>query len=546
MEKIKNIRLIGFIAILALFFTSCDNKNELPNKELSGKSVPVRIHSLGVAEGSSESLVRSASQKEPKVVSQPIGDGMLLEMNVKEDESPLRKTELTEGAYFRVIAVKKSTTEYYSHGDFVYGNPSSLLTDFHVKVGESYDYICFSYNKTNNTLPSSASYKVGVALPALSLTINTTNDDPLWCKITEIGMVPSTGVELDITMKHLLAKVKVKVDCLYNGWKITGVAANQVAVVVNDPSKNCTIDWATGIVSGTDMDQGLTYIISDPARTDQTSNEETIIPKGSNAVVKIKIGAISRGGYTDIPTSAKSVTFTKALTGGVSYTIHVRVRTPIWARSNIYWDNSKLTFVPAGSDVSKEGYQGVYFKWGSLVGVSPNDLTYYRPNGSGWVSQSYPYGAWPTIISPWDVATYGNVLNNLHTEEFLGDICRYLNSGYRLPTGEECSIAGGWTVAGTVGTVSTNASGTYDLIGNGFFYAENTSMGNVRFPSAGSMLIDGQSRYTARNGSYWSGSLTSYSTTSSTGLSLFGGDYMVSPGYGGSHHQGFSIRCVQN
>jgi hypothetical protein len=152
MKNMKNTPLLSFVAALALFFASCDNKNELPDNDSSGKKVPVRIRSMGVAEGGSESHTRSSSQQEPEMISQPIGDGMLLEMSIKEDESPLRdKIELTPGAYFRIIAVEAGTTKYYSHGDFIYGNPSTLLTDFHVKVGKEFDYICLSFNETTNT-----------------------------------------------------------------------------------------------------------------------------------------------------------------------------------------------------------------------------------------------------------------------------------------------------------------------------------------------------------------------------------------------------------
>ena len=46
-----------------------------------------------------------------------------------------------------------------------------------------------------------------------------------------------------------------------------------------------------------------------------------------------------------------------------------------WAGSNIYWDPIKeiLTFDDNGDDRSHENYQGVFFKWGSLVATSPTD-----------------------------------------------------------------------------------------------------------------------------------------------------------------------------
>jgi hypothetical protein len=65
---------------------------------------------------------------------------------------------------------------------------------------------------------------------------------------------------------------------------------------------------------------------------------------------------------------------------GASYTLRVRIRafSNKFASSNIYWDNTnnKLTFAPhsdtpRASYPDEQQYQGVYFKWGSLIGVSP-------------------------------------------------------------------------------------------------------------------------------------------------------------------------------
>ncbi|MFT4221694.1 hypothetical protein [Dysgonomonas sp.] len=42
-----------------------------------------------------------------------------------------------------------------------------------------------------------------------------------------------------------------------------------------------------------------------------------------------------------------------------------------WAKSNIYWDDSAQSLTFSETDASKESLQGVYFKYGSLVGISP-------------------------------------------------------------------------------------------------------------------------------------------------------------------------------
>jgi hypothetical protein len=67
------------------------------------------------------------------------------------------------------------------------------------------------------------------------------------------------------------------------------------------------------------------------------------------------------------------VRINRQLEPGKSYTLTVSFKTLRWARSNIYWDDTAqtLTFIPTDGTTDYEGYQGVFFQWGSLVGVSP-------------------------------------------------------------------------------------------------------------------------------------------------------------------------------
>jgi hypothetical protein len=492
----KNMKIIGLVVVLALLFTACDKDNVLENKEVSGKEVAVRIRSMNVAEGASESLTRSALQK---MVSQPIGDGMLLEMSVKEDVSPLRdKVELAPGTHFRVIAVTDGT-KYYSHGDYVYG--SGTLTpsnDFHVKIGQTYHFICISYN--SSTLPSSSDYTVDSNLPT-AFSVDKTKD-LLWWHSTSAETITASGIDLDIILKQKLAKVKVKIDCDYNKWKI-GVGDDKVSI--KDVALSDKMNLLTGDVAGEAADTQLfsSFTATENA-TSQTSNELRIMPKASSTItVTVLEKAVSRDGVvTAFPSADKQVTLTTPLIIGTSYTITIRLRVPIFARSNIYWDATaeKLTFVtakepPTIDDDTKAGYQGVFFKWGSLVGISPvgnfsGSTDIYVPV----VKSSLPASTWkattgnamaanntdfPTVSSNWTTwteissssdapdtdipymdrryakageTTYGrsntyviDAALNLDTtyQGFRGDICQYLGktqaalSGYRLPTSYE-------------------------------------------------------------------------------------------------------------
>jgi hypothetical protein len=563
MMKMKYIAL--GMAGLALLFAACDSNNGLDNRELSGKEVSVRIRSMSVSEGGSENLGRAALERESEKISRPIGDGMLLEMSVKREESPLRKTELTPGTHFRVIAVSAGTSNYYSHGDYVYGGTLTPSTDFHVRIGQSYDYVCISHNDA--TLPDASGYVVGDPLPT-SLTVDNTKD-LLWCRIAGGGAVTAAGVELDITLNQKLAKVQVTVDCGYNSWNISGVGNGLVTIAAIPLT--CTMNWLNGTLSGTATDQGFSFAARTlPYTTTHESNVLRIIPTANNAVLTLWPGAVLRDGKSAIPIGNKPVTFNAPLIAGVSYTVHVRLRTPIWARSNIYWDDTTnpskptLTFVPAGSDTSKEGWQGVYFKWGSLAGMNPQgsftpSTIIYVPDGSdGWTTTTYsPYGYVPF----WD-NNYGNVLNSSYYGSHRGDICIYLSTAthvvagnYRLPTavelgyGQNASASwedrtDGWVPADTWLGPLLLEGGIANMIGSSTppdnSFAQNVAM-DVLFPASGYYdQTGGTLCYVGSVGTYWS------SSCDGTGRPLIMNfnESRIYTGTPDNRNAGLSVRCV--
>jgi hypothetical protein len=569
--KNNNILLI---AILSLICASCEQDNGLENKEVSGKDVPVRIRSMSVSEGSSENLNRSSSQQELEMVTTPVGDGMLLEMSIKEDESPLRAVLLGNGKKFRVIAVNHGTSNYYSHGDFTVG-VSDPANDFHVKIGQKYDYICISYN-SDTDLPPSTGYTVGTAL-STSFTVDNSKD-LLWCRINKNENVPSPGVDLEILLVQMLAKVTVILDCTYNGWGIKSVAASKVGIT--GIPLTCSMNWSDGTLTGTATEQWLTFATpASPYPKTLSSNALRIIPSSSNATIKFLASAVSRDGYAAVvPTSEKSILFTTALNAGVNYTITIRLRTPIWAKSNIYWDATaqKLTFVPISGNTGKEGYQGVLFKWGSLVGVSPaqtggsnsflDSTPVYKPNGSGgWISSTY--NTWDEI--PYLDSSYsgpGTVAwgrdnqyamdadQNTATmyQGFRGDICQYIGAtatendlkGYRLPTSNELGPSSGWVNNIPYQTLnsSSNPEGTIDIVvlTNTRGRLVNNDMGLVVFPASG-YRNNGTLGGVGGNGAYLNGSLND---AAEAGILNFFGTHLYLDGFR-VRGEGLSVRCVK-
>jgi hypothetical protein len=545
----KSNKLI-IVVVLSLIFASCDKDNELENKELSGKEVPVRIRSLSVAPSGSENLTRSVLQKEPEMSATPVGDGMLMEMSVKENESPLRATALLgEGKLFRVIAVEHETNTYYSHGDFTVGiNGPSPSTDFHVKVDEKYDYICISYN-SDTDLPDDADYEVGEDLDD-EFDVDNTND-LLWCRINKAEKVTASGVDLEILLVQKLSKVTVIIDCSYNDWGIKSIATSKVGIM--GIPLTCSIDWSDGTLSETETEQWLTFDPPTPSPTPPTypptltSNELRLIPTTSNATINFEIGAILRDGFaTAVPAAQSSFTFIIPLSAGVNYTITIRLRTPIFARSNIYWTGGAMTFVPAGSsDTSKDGYQGLFFKWGSLVGIAPtvdwvnNSTRVYKAGASTY--STYP--TWDDI--PFESST---TMGDPDLNTFKGDICKYINSAYRLPVYGEFGTIGGWhqnwekDLDVAVGFRTDKVDGTYNFVTSlGKGYATNTVMGNVIFPASGNFNHYGLCQNNVGSqGKYW--------TSSAAGTTTRYYLYFSSSTIGESFSIGelaYPIRCVK-
>ncbi|MDR1883672.1 MAG: hypothetical protein LBR26_12950 [Prevotella sp.] len=189
-----------------------------------------------------------------------------------------------------------------------------------------------------------------------------------------------------------------------------------------------------------------------------------------------------------------------------------------WAGSNIYWDSSKgyLTFddTPASNPAANapgtaaEAKQGVYFQWGSLVGLDPSSAAsatgwvaackVYVPNtasSTGWSQQTAG-----TTVAPGAAATSANYFTNWTTKipyvntaatanrsqaylsttahdpaAWKGDICRYLTetgkapglktgTKWRMPIADEFGAAGDYATVGNWSssiTTNTSIAGTY-------------------------------------------------------------------------------------
>ena len=264
-----------------------------------------------------------------------------------------------------------------------------------------------------------------------------------------------------------------------------------------------------------------------------------------------------------------------------------------FARSNIVWDatNNKLTFAVTEADNATipANSQGVFFKWGSLVAVSPVGANYassqilFSPSGTTnytWANIPYisettgKFGTHGTDED--DFAGYDGGSNtngpgfNASTNK--GDICRYISDRgwvqgkWRLPTSDEqqalinevTSVSNNGGFGNITGAPNTgnNAHGFWQVpsgrwlgAGAAADAARNTGKAaelvpgssSVYFPAGGYRgYSNGYTYYAGYYGYSWSAS--SYNTTYAYNLNVYSG--LADWNYNNRNY-GFTVRCIR-
>jgi hypothetical protein len=187
------------------------------------------------------------------------------------------------------------------------------------------------------------------------------------------------------------------------------------------------------------------------------------------------------------------------LNGGEVYTFEPASALQLdrWAGSNIYWDETteKLAFEQNPYEMGKSTYQGVFFQWGSLTGISPvgTDWSGSIPIYSNSSGQSTS-ATWSSIDRYTGTTVDGDEL----PAEY--DICYQLTGGaWRMPTKAELPTATA-TAVGTSGAITTTANEGTDNIRVGHLFNKQ-----VYVPAAGNRDNSNGELYPAgQNNLYWS------------------------------------------
>jgi uncharacterized protein (TIGR02145 family) len=527
----------GLLALLFLVFSACDKI--LPPGG-NGVDIPVTIRAVAIAGGAqNETITRTggASRMVGEPIVQDLGGGVFAEITVEEDLSALRATPyygpLADEVKFRVIAVNSSDNKVYSYADYTTGsgdiNRDAGTPELHVLSGGSYYFVCISYN--NSDLPPA---------PALNATLSTVSvtagsNDLLWGTTGEPKTI-NGDPELSFTLSHKLVKAQLTLE-VAAGKTITNIDNSKISL--DAPSSGSfNLKKEEGEFSSLSGNTVFTWPSTAPHADTAESNPITFIPKATERYTfSFAEGAVTRSDETGMSAAWTSYFVNSKFTAGGSYTIAVKLYKKTsnkFAGSNIFWDGSKLTFDENGNNDNTK-YQGVYFKWGSLIGISPvgnysNDtsngtILYWPTNtsasagttrtwnavtgGTGWTDIPYQNS---TAITTTNKDAH-SLLANPDFAAYKGDICNYINPAYRMPTADELEAlysSNGYSGFSATAVTSTDAAGKQVFSQFGTFTSTGTS---YVLPASGYRVSsDGALNVVGSFGNYWSGSASNSSS----------------------------------
>jgi hypothetical protein len=245
---------------------------------------------------------------------------------------------------------------------------------------------------------------------------------------------------------------------------------------------------------------------------------------------------------------------------GKCYTFKPTLQGPKFAASNIYWDGDQLTFDRSIQTDSDD--DAVYFKWGSLIGISSDgeaidsDTEIYVPIHSqpgqyeaktfhdkfgdykgipGFDGETFEYDQ-PTnnaLLYKWGASDNYWSENDSDPEKrpdwYQGDICAFITQGrWRMPTKEDFLTSKDYTFDDENETI-TSWDGKYTFKSMDFRYA-----------NTGELIGMGDGGY------YWSGSVVKDNSKRSCMLFFDTSDKTADAGDTDDRQQAFPVRCVLN
>jgi hypothetical protein len=241
---------------------------------------------------------------------------------------------------------------------------------------------------------------------------------------------------VNIEMRHVFSKVKIR--ALSTELSGTPAISNVSATLVG--YKAVIQDGAIG--KGVAEDQVFVAFPASP--TTDALSAPRVVYAGGEDITTIKINSATIGTTTHTGSVAR---FNKKLLPGRSYTLTVKFDELVWAASNVYWETvasgdkapGYLTFDKVITETPyNQGYQGVFFKWGSLVGISPAQGSGSNDTEKNAYSTSTPvyipnYNAGSPLASTWSKPTtssYGSWSSTNDQSTALATDIPYMDANY--------------------------------------------------------------------------------------------------------------------
>jgi hypothetical protein len=569
--------------------TACDGLIDgLGNKKKSA----VAFSLSNVAPWGAETLLRSASET-PRVVETArasLPDNWVLEASlVEEPVAPTRASNLVPNAIVHIIA-RKVADGTIKEANYQSDGSGHIVPDtdgpMELEAG-SYYFTAYSYNNPSVNAPVTP-YSTGT----VSFTpYSSPTEHDLILNTTGLVSIPGSDIDLG-TLTHQFSRVQYSVNI---EGSPPGLVINKVELNPNYTAKLTKSTVSLAVDAATDP------------QTLSTSGFRMVYTGAKLPALKIS-GTLNSTPFTDV-----SVLYTQTLAPNTSYRLQISVkRDPVgWAGSNIYWDGTKLTFKPNGytgpDAADAQRYQGVYFKWGSLVGVSTvGDFSANTPiyvyhnnqwietdvataysngypgfsNGTDWEDIPYIETLFPLSDRNEDrFVAYKADGSNLFSNN-AGDICRFIGtkggpSGYCVPVSnkfgapDDVSTVFNWGDEAINWYKGRNDANTADAAFSSvtssdptgkqvFDYASGAGYGTnfgATFPASGTRdYITGALSRVGTQGIYWSSSSLNGATYSLQGGYYFHfcatGNMPISPvgalfpAARADYNWGIPVRCV--
>ena len=404
-DKISMARYIYFVvaAILLLcgityLLSSCSEKEIIDPPTHNGPKNDVYFTlSIGIfsSDQTTEPVTRSAagfSEQVSNVIR--VADDVYMYATLKEDHPVTTRATgdtiaLKDGAFVRVIAYSDAGGNTYmiEEGQADYKVVNGVLEPLSAGLSihdDTYEFVAYTFNDAV-ALPSHAtpvSFDAGAIDSAHYL---------LWGKTAPI-VISALSDTIRLTVGHLFSRVKIKASTATIIQP--SVDINKIVGAKLSPSyRTLFLDPGNGVLTPLNLGNPESSITefkrwsSNGGSTwqDTTANlaaqdvesDYCMIYSHRNAEMALKIANL-RVDDTDLGTyEFRFSKFPIPMEPGHSYVLNLNFKRLIWSGSNIFWDGTKLTFKPEGTPLSQQGLQGVYFPWGSLIGISPTGA----PNG---------------------------------------------------------------------------------------------------------------------------------------------------------------------